>query len=99
MANADDQDVHPGVWNQFRWSVLALAMDAHVQLSLFPDFTCKPYELASDFDHWFEVATRYFPTEFTKERIELLQAIDQKTVRMSLGGAEFDEALWTNDAL
>ena len=35
------------------WSVQALALDPDTQLSLFPDFTDKAYELADDFDIWY----------------------------------------------
>ncbi len=42
--NWDDweDDTRRGVRNQFRWSLQALACDADVQLTLFPDFVCKP---------------------------------------------------------
>jgi hypothetical protein len=75
MESADAGEEREGIWDQFRWSVLALAMDAEVQLSLFPDFTCKADELALDFDHWFRVAKAQFPEEFSNGRLQALEAI------------------------
>jgi hypothetical protein len=98
MKGADEEHV-ARVWDQFRWSVQALAADDDVQKSLFPDFTCKPYELASDFDNWFGVAKGYFAAEFTNERLETLHAIGQMLGDMSLNGRRFAEALWWDEAL
>ena len=99
MESADAGEEREGIWDQFRWSVLALAMDAEVQLSLFPDFTCKADELALDFDHWFRVAKAQFPEEFSNGRLQALEAIDQKLEAMSFGGPLFDEFGWGEDAL
>ena len=95
----DEQEVREGVWNQFRWSIQALAMDADVQRSLFPDFTCKADELALDFDHWFKVAQGHFAKQFSNEQLVAIRAIDQKLTTMSNGGSGFDEALWWDDSL
>ena len=88
-----------GVRNQFRWSLQALACAWNDQLALFPDFTCKPYELASDYGNWSKAARLLFAELFSDDQLSTLRAIDLKIAAMSRIGAQFKEELWHDDAL
>jgi hypothetical protein len=88
-----------GVRNQFRWGLQALACDADVQLTLFPDFVCKPHELASDYGHWSEAARSVFAGQFSTEQLAALGAIDARLDAMSRGGTDFKEEVWAEEAL
>lgn len=99
MARAEEGEGRSGVRDQFRWSLQALAMNAEVQQSLFPDFVCKADELALDYDHWSEVARSFFGAEFSGDQLAAIQAIDRHLDAMSRGGAVFDEQLWSEEAL
>jgi hypothetical protein len=87
------------VRNQFQWSIQALAMDAEVQRSLFPTFVCKADELALDYSDWSRVARSLFASEWSGDQLKALGAIDIRLDAMSRGGSEFDEELWSEDAL
>ena len=94
-----DKDRCRGVRNQFCWSLQALASDAEDQLALFPTFVCKADELALDYDHWSEVARSLLADEFSPDQLAALTAIDGRLTAMSCGGVEFEEDLWSEDAL
>ncbi len=99
VLRADEDDDRRGVRDQFRWSLQALACDAEAQRSLFPDFVCKADELALDYDHWSEVARSFFAGEFSGVQLAALAKIDSRLDAMGRGGAEFEEVLWSEDAL
>lgn len=94
-----ENDNQRGVRKQFRWALQALACDADVQFTLFPDFVCKADELASDYGHWSEVARSVFAGQFSTEQLAALGAIDARLDAMSRGGTEFNEELWYEGAL
>jgi hypothetical protein len=81
------------------WSLQALATDATGQRSLFPDFVCRPDELALDYSHWSDVARSLLASEFSSEQLETLRAIDLRLAAMSAGGPEFDAELWSDRGL
>jgi hypothetical protein len=84
-----------GILARLQWSLQALACEAEVQLSLYPDFACKVDELALDYDNWRKAAVGNFGDEFSSESLRLLAAIDEKLSTMSKGGVTFDNDLWT----
>jgi hypothetical protein len=94
-----EDDTRRGVRDQFRWSLQALACNSDDQLTLFPDFTCKPDELVSDYDNWSIGARSHFAGLFSDEQLAALRAIDSRIDAMSRGGIEFTEKLWYDDAL
>ena len=99
MLRTDEDDDRRGVRDQFRWSLQALACAPDAQLSLFPDFVCKADELALEYGHWSEVARSFFAGEFDEAQLAALRAIDFRSDAMGNGGAEFEEDLWSEDAL
>lgn len=99
MSSADGDNAQSGVRDPLRWSLQALACEADVQLSLFPDFVCKVDELALDFDHWYQTARELLGDEITGDRLATLQAMDDRLDVMSGEGSEFVENLWFEDAL
>jgi hypothetical protein len=94
-----EDDARHGARNQFRWSLQALACEADDQLTLFPDFTCKPDELTSDYDNWSKAARSRFAGLFSDDQLAALRAIDSRIDAMSRRGIEFEEELWRDDAL
>jgi hypothetical protein len=94
-----EDDNRRGVRNQFRWSLQALACEADDQLTLFPDFVDKPYELVSDYDNWSKVARSHFAGLFSDDQLAALASIDIRIDAMSRGGIDFEETLWYEDAL
>ena len=81
---------------QFKWALQALAQPAEVQLSLFPEFVCKPDELALDFDNWLKwFVSNQVEADLGRKR-EALDAIDRFFHAVSRPShAEF----WTEVAL
>ena len=80
---------------QLERAVLALAQPAEVQLSLFPDFVCKPDELALDFeDGLYELVGHEH--EITSEQRAALDALDKVVTDMS---GEENASFWTEEAL
>lgn len=94
-----EDDTRRGARNQFRWSLQALACEPEDQLTLFPNFVCKPDELVADFAHWSKVARSFFAGLFSDDQLIALQAIDRHISAMSRGGTDFEETLWHEDAL
>ena len=94
-----EDEMRQGARNQFRWSLQALACEHDDQVTLFPDFVDKPYELVSDFCHWSRVARSTFAGLFSDDQLRVLQAIDVRIETMSRGGIDFDEKLWNVDSL
>ena len=99
MSRSKEIENRSWIHDQFRWSLQALASNAETQRSLFPDFVCKAEELALDFDHWSEVVVSACGLKFADDQAEAVRAVDRRLMAMSLGGAEFDEELWTDEAL
>lgn len=85
--------------NMFRWSLQALAMEAGMQRGLFPPFAPMAEELACDFGDWSEVALRVLAGEFSGEQREAIREIDRRLDAMSLGGALYEEGLWSDVAV
>ena len=77
---------------ELKWSLQALACEAEVQLSLYPDFVSKVEELANDFDGFRMAAIDNFGSEFSNASLNLLEAIDRKL-------DEIGEELWTPNGL
>jgi hypothetical protein len=88
-----------GIRNQFRWSLQALACESSVQMQLFPERACKPYELASDYSHWAGAVQSRFASLISKEQLEAVRQIDSRLRALSRGGTVFREVLWQDDAL
>lgn len=81
--------------NKLRRAVIALAQEAEVQLSLFPDFVCKADELALDFeDGLYEMVGH--EAEFTDEQMAAIEALDRFISPM---GGRANANLWTDDAV
>jgi hypothetical protein len=81
--------------NKLQRAIIALAQQAEVQLSLFPDFVCKADELALDFeDGLYEMVGH--EAEFTEQQKSAVTALDALITSMS-GQANTD--FWTDDAL
>lgn len=76
-------------------AVLALASPAHVQLSLFPDFTCKADELALDFE---EALSQFagHESEYTDDQWAAINYLDQLILSMS---GQQNAAFWTEEAV
>jgi hypothetical protein len=58
LTELDEKEEDEAAFKQLQWATQALSQPPDVQLSLYPDFTNKPYELLSDFDNWYQ-ATRW----------------------------------------
>ena len=99
VSQPEDEANRDGVRDQFLWSLQALACDADAQLSLFPDFVCKADELAHDYGHWSEFVRSRFAGEFSGAQLAILQQIDDRLDAMGNGGTEFEEELWSENAL
>lgn len=81
--------------NILQRAVMALAQEAEVQLSLFPDFVCKADELALDFeDGLYEMVGH--EAEFSVEQKAAIAALENLLTSMS-GQADAD--FWTEEAL
>ena len=78
------------------FALQALAADADLQLARFPDFVCKPDELALDFDDALLLVRSCQQIELAPEQARALAAVDALLARMS-GAA--NAALWTEAAL
>lgn len=91
-------EYHKCVRDQLRWSTQALALDATMQQSLFPHFVCKLDEFAS-ISAIGSKSRAQLPSEFSIDQFEALHAIDVRLEWMSRGGNEFDQDLWTDNAL
>ena len=72
-------DYHESSLERLKESVQALAADADVQLSIYPEFMCRVDELALDFDHWFEVGRQFL----TPDQISVLEPILAQLGEMS----------------
>ena len=79
--------------NRLKWSVLALAQPADVQLSLFPDFVCKGDELALNFDEGLREWADDEDT-MTAEQRSAIHALD--ALILSLSG-EHNAAFWFDE--
>ena len=81
--------------NKLQRAVIALAQQAEVQLSLFPDFVCKADELVLDFDDGlYEMVGD--EAEFTGEQRAAIEALDRFITPM---GGRANANLWTDDAV
>ena len=81
---------------RFKWATQALAMAADVQLRLFPDFVCKPEELALEWDQYL----RSLPKEtLTESQRTAVRTLDDKLNDMSLGGPDYSDELWEDDSM
>ena len=83
------------VRDRLQRSILALAQPAEIQLSLFPDFVCKPDELALDFeDGLYELVGH--EEEITEEQRSAIDALDALITSMS---GKHNSEFWTDDAV
>ncbi len=83
------------MFEPFKWSVLALAQPADIQLRLYPDMVCKADELALDWDYALEyLKSHQYP--FTADQQAIIDALD--ALMDDMGGAE-NWLMWEDDAL
>jgi hypothetical protein len=75
------QGSHPS-WQhhlvRLKYAVQALALPAHLQQTLLPDFVHKADELALDFDHWYDVVSRNNTGQLTDRQRHTLAALAQQ---------------------
>src|SRR4051812_11136819 len=91
-----DRDGHQDL-ERLEWAVRAIAQEADVQTTLYPDFVCVPDELALEFDeHFRKVVKRDGLESLEPEQRTALECLDHKLAEMS--GPEHAE-LWKEDAL
>ena len=81
---------------RLKHSLQALALTAHVQIELFPDFVGKAAELALDYSHWHLCVLGNFADEVTYQQAFVLQVLDSRLEEMS---GQANSALWTDAAL
>jgi hypothetical protein len=86
-------------FDRLKWSLQALALPARDQIALFPDFVCRTDELALDFDDARVLVLGGLPGSLTSQERDALNSVDTKLATMSKGGAEFTEAVWSDQAL
>lgn len=82
-----------------RWALQALAIPAQNQVRLFPDWVEKADELALDLDHWVLVVCGNYAEDLSQEQLVRLADVNKRLNAMSRLGAEFEEELWTEEAL
>ena len=90
-------DLHLASFQQLRWAVQALAATADDQLSLFPDFVDKPFELVDDFDNWWQATRWRTGYGLIPEEIAALDAV-QRVVDALPREAYTEEALRSDQA-
>ncbi len=81
---------------KLKWAVQVLAMPGEVQRRLYPDFACKPDELALEWDEEFRMTAG---SELRQVQLEAMQRLDRKLESMSRDGPDFSEDLWDESAL
>lgn len=73
--------------DRLKWSILALAQPAAVQMTLYPDFVCIGDELAGDFDQ----GLREFASPMTDEQRAAVKGLDQLITSLS---GEWNAEFW-----
>jgi len=86
-------------FGQLRWALQVLALPAQDQVRLFPNWVVKADELALDLDHWALVVCGNYAQELSQEQSGALAGLNERLNAMSRLGAEFQEDLWTEEAL
>jgi hypothetical protein len=94
-------DADEDAWcrTQLKWAIQSLAIPADAQLRLFPDFACKPDELALIFDQFFHRGRPAGGLVLTDRQRAALVDIEQQFTAMSAEGDESSTELWTDDGL
>lgn len=92
----DNQQNRLNILVRLKHALQALALPAHIQLGLLPDFVCKADELALDFDHWCSTVLQSEQGSLTEVQWSQLVAVDTALTEMNSGDQPF---VWTDDAV
>jgi hypothetical protein len=80
MKSKSEEDL--SALKDLEWATQALAMESEIQLTLFPDFADKAFELLDDYDNWYNATKFRENLPISKIQAKALSDINELIVKL-----------------